>query len=107
VAVMTCGLLSWTVEDQPLTAVVARMVTVPLKRSFHFCPSEYVAVQAPEPPGGGVVGGGVVGSVGSPGSAGEPPPLRRLRTEVYACFLLPAPSKSSGVPLARHESLSR
>lgn len=61
VAMIRCGLRTVTVDCQLLMFELARMVTVPLKRSPHFCPSEYVAVQLPPPVGGGVVGGGVVG----------------------------------------------
>jgi ABC-2 type transport system permease protein len=40
VAMMRCGLRTVTVDVQLLMFVFARMVTVPLKRSFHFWPSE-------------------------------------------------------------------
>ena len=36
VAMICCGLRTVTVDCQPLMLVFARMVTVPLKRSFHF-----------------------------------------------------------------------
>ena len=50
-----------------------------------------VAAERCSPAGAGVVG----------------PPLSAFSVEVYAAFLLPLPSKSSGLPQARHESLSR
>src|SRR4051794_10190479 len=59
----------------------------------------------PPPVGGGevVVEGETVGEVVVIGPAA----LRALSTEVYAAFLLPPPSNSSGLSLERHESLSR
>ncbi len=83
VARIRCGYWTTTFDVHPLIAdePVFVMVTVPLKRSLHFWPSEYVAEQLE--PLGGVVGsvvGGVVGSV-----VGVPPPLTVLswlRTEV-------------------------
>src|SRR4051812_5526762 len=94
--------------------VFALMVTVPLKRSFHFSPSEYVAVQLGLLEGGvEVVGVGVdvgldvgLDEVGS-GEVVVPPAFSALSTLVYAAFLFPELSKSSGVPDERHESLSR
>src|SRR4051812_2701125 len=60
------------------------------------------------PPPGGTVGdvevvGDVVGEVVVIGPAA----LRALSTEVYAAFLLPPPSNSSGLSPERQESLSR
>src|SRR5581483_12476167 len=49
--------------------------------------------------GGGLFGGGLLGP--------EVAALRALRTEVYAGFLLPLLSNSSGLSLERQESLSR
>ncbi len=40
VAVIFCGERTVTVDCQLLMFVLARMVTVPLNRSFHFWPSE-------------------------------------------------------------------
>ena len=41
------------------------------------------------------------------GGVGLLPALRAFRTEVYAAFLLPVPSNSSGFWPVRQESLSR
>lgn len=88
VAMIFCGLRTVTVDCQPLMLPFARMVTVPLKRSFHFWPSEYVAVQLPPPVGGGVVVVGVgvgleVGfEVGLDVGMGVPPAFSWLSTLV-------------------------
>jgi len=83
VAMIFCGLRTVTVDCQPLMLPFARMVTVPLKRSFHFWPSEYVAVQLPPPVGGGVVVVGVgFGDVGFSVGVVVPPALSWFRTLV-------------------------
>ena len=107
--------------DQPVIAAdpaVSR--TVVTKPPFQAL-TDVLAVQ-PWPPGAGELGGGELGggelgggSLGGPELDGETggelgggvPLFRVFSVEVYAAFLLPLPSNSSGVPLARQESVSR
>ena len=55
--------------------------------------------------GGGVVAGVVVGGVVL-GGVGVPPAVIAFSTDVYAAFLVPEPSNSSGLSM-RQESVSR
>jgi len=110
------GRLSATLQRE-IALLPAVIVTVPWNPPGQAFTAVYVALQAPvggggvvELGGGGVVelgGGGVVelggGGVVETGGA----PFSALRTDVYAAFLLPLPSKSSGVSPERQESLSR
>src|SRR5689334_14453210 len=88
-----------------MRAAPAVTFTVATKPPFHWL-SEIVAVH-PLPVGGGeVVVGGGVGEVVVGGGV-VVPLFKASRAAVYAAFLFPLPSNSSGVPLARHESESR